>query len=105
MAKLSKSEAQRLVHEIIKGKEDFVYLPPDAQCVYFYEGAPSCLVGHVMAKRGIKPEEVTEHETPDAMSELFTKGAAEYLTAIQAHQDLQIPWGEAVAVAEREQDD
>jgi hypothetical protein len=42
--------AVQVVSEVDK---NFIYCPPGhGQCVYVYEGAPSCIVGHILARLG-----------------------------------------------------
>lgn len=94
--------------DIIKGKEDFVYeiWPESESCVYFYENAPSCIVGHLLDKYDVQIS--SEHElnvfeigNPKFLEYLSDKGfdidqrALDLLKVIQDFQDEGIAWQEA----------
>jgi len=94
-----------------KGAE-YVYPKPGGACVYVSNGAPSCLVGHVVADLfPDKLEEVAQwdrdnegdtdfHSLQDAFQFPITPEAHLLLTTVQADQDMGVPWGAAVETAE-----
>lgn len=82
-------------------------------CVYQQDGAPRCIVGHVLAR--LLPDEwlglevVKANLTATRLGGLFSYydahmsgPAAHALRAAQRQQDAGKPWGEALAAAERE---
>lgn len=104
-----------MLGEIVDGHEDFVY-DTEAGCVYFDgEGAPSCLVGHVLAAYGYTAQLFTDNQVlMDGMMfgnsarfewvtkriELpFTPAAVRVLDYAQTQQDLRRTWGEAYSMA------
>lgn len=103
-----------MLGEIVDGHEDFVY-DTEVGCVYFDgEGAPSCLVGHVLAAYGYTAQLFTDNQVlMDGMMfgnsarfewvtkrvELpFTPAAVRVLDYAQSLQDLRRTWGEAYAM-------
>ncbi|AGY47121.1 hypothetical protein CN1A_12 [Clavibacter phage CN1A] len=103
-----------------KGRE---YVDPDAlshtRCSYAKDGAPSCIVGHVLVDLGVPVEELTDSGLGE-VSELFndndpyyveivsrvtaTGPALEVLSKAQAVQDQQGTWGDALDSARRLQE-
>jgi hypothetical protein len=97
----------------------FIYTPPDGdQCVYVHEGKPSCIVGHALwAEELIGPElekdtsrvghygDVPNGTTAPILLEYLNLtlngGEVEWLNMVQSHQDNDVPWGRAVATADR----
>lgn len=103
-----------MLGEIVDGHEDYVY-DGEWGCVYFEEsGAPSCLVGHVLAAYGYTAQLFTDNQVlMDGMMfgnsarfewvtqrvELpFTPAAVRVLDYAQSLQDLRRTWGEAYAM-------
>ena len=93
---------------------DYVYVRVPAEddhftdmvCRYFYEGQPSCIVGHVVAILDLPHP--PEGEAPNRMNDrLFAAGTnvrietdgVAFLTYIQKHQDFGIPWGQSYDLA------
>jgi hypothetical protein len=103
------ADLKALVEE--KG-EDYIYqTDPESGCLYFHDKErPGCIVGHVMAKHGIKQDDLV-HGSADwnfnkSVHGLFKDGFLDidertgYLLAIaQTLQDDHTPWGQAVSVA------
>lgn len=104
-----------MLGEIVDGHEDFVY-DTEVGCVYFDgEGAPSCLVGHVLAAYGYTAQLFTDNQVlMDGMMfgnsarfewvtkrvELpFTPAAVRVLDYAQTLQDMRRTWGEAYTMA------
>jgi hypothetical protein len=106
---LNYKEAVELLNRAVAEKgEDFVYPanrsdPNTPACVYFAEGAPSCIIGHVLAYKGV-PAEKMEGDPINAAPVVSLHIAQDDSTACllidaQINQDAGIPWGEAVALA------
>lgn len=65
---ITKESALAAINEAIEGKgEQYIYFPPLIEvapyknaCVYFHDGKPSCLIGHVFASHGYTPDDVME---------------------------------------------
>jgi hypothetical protein len=107
----------RDLDEIVKGREDYVYRRDHEFCVYKEPGgAPSCLVGHVLARHGLL-DAVFEHSTiadPDCQNrdvmDAFTHDALQALDVAQSVQDGGLDphynsWGHAVQAAREYLDD
>lgn len=94
---------------VVAERPDFIYEAPGDdtdECVYVHDGAPSCLVGHVMVRLGFDPEEFEpiEGQSPfQCQKDLdISRRAADALTAAQDKQDMDYTWSDALAAAERE---
>lgn len=102
-----------MLGEIVEGHEDYVY-DNEFGCVYFdSDGAPSCLVGHVLAAYGYTAQLFMDWYTSDGtygnqarfdwvrnhLDLPFTDAAANLLTYAQVVQDERIAWGVAHARA------
>jgi hypothetical protein len=100
--KLNYNEALELLNRVVEEKgADHVY---QGKCVYFHGGAPACIIGHVMAYKGITPDDLEGNENSMAalMLDLGEDQKTRILLSIvQSKQDGGIPWGEAVADAVR----
>lgn len=98
---------------------DFRYQPPTPQgsCVYVYRGRPSCLIGHALWGAGlinrdfVRPEVsvrgVVSRPNEEGFSDIVSFLGLEldplermWLESVQAHQDDERPWGEAVEAAD-----
>ncbi|MGX7680277.1 hypothetical protein ACSMXN_15395 [Jatrophihabitans sp. DSM 45814] len=92
---------------------DFVYQPVWADdyryltCLYAHDGAPDCIVGHVLADAGVRPWEL-EAMRDDGIEDLYragrlpialTLGALAVLHAAQQSQDRGCPWSVVLADA------
>lgn len=81
---------------------DYVYEPAQngERCLYFDNGTPSCLVGHVLSYMGYDSTDVTENEdaetTIQKMGIEFDKETARLLCAVQENQDDGLAWGESL---------
>lgn len=103
--KINLITAIKRVKESIEEKgEDYIYESPDGDgtCKYFYNGQPSCLVGHVFDKEGFDYQEIEYLEDISVHGiflgsgvRIFTERAAEFLDCVQELQDCGTPWGEA----------
>ena len=104
-----------MLSEIVEGHEDYVY---DAErgCVYFDgEGAPSCIVGHVLAAYGYTSSLVEGVPGTCGLSANasritwvaerlglpFSRHAVTVLDEAQYAQDQRYTWGEAYSRAAR----
>jgi hypothetical protein len=86
------------------------YVYPEATCDYLYDGAPSCIVGHVLARLDMLDQGVVEDNDSAAWLGGFTESALAALTVAQEIQDgcyhrdtgrvVRATWGEALAAAE-----
>jgi hypothetical protein len=107
-------EAKELLARAVKEKGDnFVYQPirtsGHPQCAYFTpeDGAPSCLVGHVLAYKGLTHEDLDATnsgvtEVQDLVEEGHIRVDNEtlaLLTVAQVEQDQGQTWGRAVEEA------
>lgn len=106
--------------EVIKGKEDYVYVDPlgntagvprtNLFCVYFdtATGQPSCIVGHIFARHGITYENVVHNNVNfvgDALQEAKVEAeprAVDFMRKMQSSQDMGVTWGAAYAKAIKE---
>ncbi len=92
---------------------DFVYQPVWVDepryltCLYARDGAPDCIVGHVLAAAGVRPREL-EAMRDDGIEDLYragrlpidlTLGALAVLHTAQQSQDRGCPWGDVLAAA------
>ena len=104
------------VKEVAAENPDFVYRSIGGKCVYESDGEPSCLVGHALFRLGVPASQVASFNecgaiglVIDANASVFGEMRAdadeweyrELLAMAQAYQDGQLPWGQAVAHAER----
>lgn len=117
---LTVKQALELLHEVVEevGEDHRYQQVPSpssdagsAGCRYEYNGAPSCLVGHVLHRagwplsalqdldtRGVGAEELYYVELPDGTPGV-TQGAARVLNRAQGRQDLGDTWGTALEAA------
>lgn len=90
--------AKRAIAE--QGSE-YRYGPID--CVYFAEGKPSCIVGHMLAYDGVTAEFVDANEFNDEGVHNLPLGAdiktEIFLIELQEQQDQEMPWGDALQLA------
>jgi len=109
---LTPERALELMREVVaEYGEDHEYdplqLPNGATaCVYVHEGAPSCLVGHVLHRAGIPLDVMGAHENMGPAHPNFlratgiTEQVALPLAAAQDVEDEGMTWGQALAAAE-----
>lgn len=94
-------EAKQILTELVEEKgADYVYEFEEV-CSYFVEGAPSCLVGHYLARKGFGPEDVIEGTAATGLY-LLREAPDETLHLLghaQRRQDEGDAWGVAVARA------
>lgn len=100
---------------VVEGNEEYLYEAPligDRRvCAYFdEEGAPSCIVGHVLARNGLTLDMIKEYDPDGSFNKypvdwLISRGlvacsslAAWALADAQRMQDVGVSWG---AVLER----
>ena len=103
-----------MLGEIVDGHEDYVY-DDEWGCVYFEEsGAPSCLVGHVLAAYGYTAQLFTDNQVlmdgamfgnsarfdwvTQRVELPFTPAAVRVLNYAQSLQDIRRTWGEAYTI-------
>lgn len=114
MPNLTYEEARALLARAVEEKgADYVY-PADLkdnndQCVYFAEGGPACIIGHVAAYLGITQADVDSHMLEGQDAETFVQGLGLHIaddhlgTALrqaQAMQDDGYPWAWALRAFE-----
>ncbi len=108
------------LNALADNRPTFIYEAPDGvNCVYFADGTPSCIVGHVIANLGGSHDDLKlawHTEDPDAgeldlndesaVGDLVRHGVLnadekteDLLSRVQGKQDTGIPWGRAVAEA------
>jgi len=97
------------VQEIVAGNEDYIYVNPHGEiagvdkglaCYYFSPetGEPSCIVGHLFAKHGIKYEDIKDSNTGFIMNAeregnfLIDPPALSFLERVQEYQDTGSTW-------------
>lgn len=119
MITINKRDAIRLLRQVVKGKESFVYNTTGVgTCEYVNKetGKPSCLVGHALRAAGVRPVQLSRMDDPPVMGgyvqntaidsvELpktlhLTPAAITVFAAAQSAQDTGESWGEALAKAE-----
>lgn len=106
---ITADDARTLLTRAVEEKgADYIYPRanhPDG-CLYFEGDAPSCIVGHVFAYKGMKP-------LPEDYNGSTVSGLASYerffsvdgrrtlraLASAQGTQDAGEPWGDALAIA------
>jgi len=102
--------AVSVLDQVAENKRHYVYLEENEFCRNFDSRTkePSCIVGHVLAKLGLTPEQCGQSTVVSTLSELeaksdtrFTVAAAAALAAAQGVQDTGGTWGEAVNAAHR----
>lgn len=91
---LSFEESVAMLHDIIKGRENFVY---QGNCAYFSEGEdgelePSCIIGHVLHRMGYlgtveRRFNFYSMDCVPTFRNLFSPEAFRFLCAVQAAQD------------------
>ncbi len=102
-----------LVQAVEERGRDFIYEPVvrkgvHGACVYQDQGTPSCGVGLALHKAGVAIEVLAAMDqvedtsinvvTPEleAGGTTLTDKAVDVFLRFQEHQDLQLPWGEAL---------
>lgn len=91
---------------VVAERPDYVYeeIAGDDSCLYVHNGAPSCLVGHVLFRLGLPLDVLSENEggSPGMSVREFgiSHRAADVLDIAQARQDVGESWGDALAAAE-----
>jgi hypothetical protein len=74
----------------------------DGMCVYFHDGRPSCIVGHVVSYLGFESTDVEEGVGVEALPfvDLLSGDVVKVLSVAQEVQDYDIAWGEALQSAQ-----
>lgn len=100
-------QVRDMLRTVVAENPDFVYEPPggmDEDCKYVHDGAPSCLVGHVMSRLGFPLVEFArfEGQSPGQIDVALSisSRAADVLDIAQARQDVGESWGDALTAAE-----
>lgn len=111
--KVKASELWEAVQEVAAGHPDRIYWAPNgSECVYQYEGQPSCLVGHGLIECGLSIEILKgfDHEEENVYGlfqqfpeylELDDHDAIQKLSSAQRDQDQGTAWGKAARLGER----
>lgn len=100
---------QKLIAEIRKAAADNPNkIVGVGKCIYFdVRGAPSCLVGYGLAALGVTSlggldnVEPFDNIYPSLFGGELDDEEASWVQAVQDHQDNQLGWSEAVALADR----
>jgi hypothetical protein len=114
--RLTAHEAEAQLELIVRQKgEDYKY-PHKEKCVYYEpDGAPSCILGHLLHKHGVTRDDLTQHRVNNsaAAGSLFAGSIiaptdpkeADALRALlseaQSYQDAGNPWGQALDAGRR----
>lgn len=96
--------------EVAEHGAETVYRKPDGICRYAHEGAPSCLIGHALARLGASSEQLAamDGNAPDVAAIetvvlpaglSLTPHARRVFDAAQQDQDLGKTWREALESA------
>jgi hypothetical protein len=99
------------LHNVVAERPNYVYeSDAEGNCQYVRDGAPSCVVGHVLHRLGVPVTELSRYDTPyggvDAMrvvGELVPSASWEVREALfkaQSVQDRQETWDAALVAAE-----
>jgi hypothetical protein len=117
MITLTYEQAVADLQAVVEGREDFVYTPlqlavhvdtPFPICAYFdpETAAPSCGIGHVLARHGLTYDDLgylnIETNVENLVDEEVLSAderTVELLSAFQSFQDVGTPWGKALAGA------
>ena len=105
---IGREQVIRELTEIVEAKgSDFVYKRPTGRsgCAYFFNGKPSCIVGHWMYRQGV--HKIIPHANYLRFSRrlarefglILDRDAAEVLKVAQYWQDRGAAWGEALETA------
>lgn len=98
-------QVKKEIGEIVAAAgEDYIYNPPELVCKYFYNGEPSCIVGHWLARHGITEVDYKDNTLIfiNARRNLdldIAGDAALFLSKVQFRQDNGDSWGEAYQLA------
>ena len=107
---ITAAEARELLTRAVEEKgADYVYPRVDNPdgCLYFESNAPSCIVGHVLAYKGMEPfEDDAEYNASTVHSlrhrmlfEVDNDRTFEALRTAQTRQDSGSTWGDALRAA------
>lgn len=114
MIEITEKIALRLLEQVISGKEDFVYKADQRAegntpvCLYVEDGAPSCLVGQVLARAGVSVDVLSSIDSANSgQSESIDEAylgddvkidddARFVLSKAQVWQDSGFTWGRAL---------
>lgn len=114
MIELKRAQVEILLDEAVsKFGADYVYPQGEGlKCDYVRNGAPSCLVGQVLAASGVPLERLAKADQEyfctgapagDLLQELKNEGVIDFdlgshllLVNAQYHQDARVAWGESV---------
>lgn len=105
---ITAKDIENEVREIAAAHPDYIYddFDEEQRCRYINNGKGSCIVGKALVNLGINPEEIIRLEGSPAnlaVSELVDPGeeaSLYWLDYVQSEQDNEIPWGEAVLIAD-----
>lgn len=116
--KITKTEAKRLMRQIVASKGENYVFPSHKGCFYFYgNGRPACIVGHLVYALGVRRKDMffeneyqdvctlnTDTGVLDLLNRLFPNTdelVIEALQAAQSVQDHRYPWSAALEAFER----
>lgn len=110
--RVSDDEIMTTLRDVVAKRPDHVYEPLNGEtCVYVADGAPSCLVGHVLVPLGASLLHLAEADTgmvpANGVRDVarlagldISETAGEALDAAQMAQDTGHLWSEALSRAE-----
>lgn len=103
---LEYKDTRRLLHRAVKEKGADHVPGPGARCIYFEQGEPRCIVGHVFTYRGLREEALVAVNELDVVhvnqevDEIKLDHESRIALAIaQRLQDAGVPWGTAAEAA------
>lgn len=107
------NQVRDMLRTVVAENPDFVYEAPggpdEVACKYVHDGAPSCLVGHVMSRLGLPLDILSANEGASPCQIGGDLGisvrAADALTEAQDYQDQEYTWSDSLAHAERHWED
>lgn len=105
-------EAKCLAQEVVtEAGEDFVYARAGGYCRYFAaDRTPDCLIGRMLAKKGLKAKDLNEKEHGWYVRSLRSEALGvlecddrtmDFLAILQMYQDQGYSWGEVLQTALR----
>ena len=101
------------IRAVVANDPDRIYDSGDHFCYYVQNATPSCLIGHVLARRGVPIEAMAEFD-PDSDSDTaagaseavswllddVSTEALDILDFAQEHQDRRMAWGDVLQLTE-----
>lgn len=108
------TELRAVVEGIAEANPEFIYIPEDGEsCLYTHSnGEPGCIIGRGLAEMGSQIPYDHDWNFGTVVDSLIHHGLIVgdwedrlWLQTVQSEQDYRTPWGEAVHIANGEEDD